>query len=187
MATDASKVRTAPTGAVMHGATSAAAPTGTGGTTTGFTDLGYVNEDGVTITIPGPGDSTPIKAWQSGATVRTVRSATEDNPTVTFVLLETTIAAVKAALGVTVTSTLTEGSFEIDTTDLRTASSWIVDVIDGAELFRVYVPQGTPVGEVELVFQNEAPIGYSVTIDCERNTTAGYNLKTWSTALKTPA
>lgn len=187
MTLDASNVRVAVTGAVMQGETSATAPTGTAGTTTGFTDLGYVNEDGVTITLPGAGDATPIKAWQNGSTVRTVRSATEDNPTVTFVLLETTIAAVEAALGVTVSDTATEGSFEIDTTDLRTASSWIVDVIDGAELFRVYVPQGTPVGEVELVFQNEAPIGYSVTIDCERNTAAGYNLKTWSTALKTPA
>lgn len=185
MALNSDAVRVAVTGAVMTGLTSASAPTGTGGTTTGFTDLGYVTEDGVTITIPGAGDSTPIKAWQNGATVRTVRASTEDNPTVTFTLMETTIAAVEAALGVTVTDGATEGSFEVDTTDPRAASSWIVDVVDGAELFRVYIPKGTPTGEVEMVFQNEAPIGYSVTLDCERDATAGYNLKTWSTALKT--
>lgn len=187
MALSEANVRVAVTGAVMHGATSAAAPTGTAGTATGFTDLGYVTEDGVTVTLPGQGDSTPIKAWQNGATVRTVRSATEDNPTVTFTLMETSIDAVEAALGVTVTSTATEGSYEIDTTDVRAASSWIVDVIDDAELIRTYVPSGTPVGEVEIVFQNQAPIGYAVTLDCERDSTAGYNLKTWATALKTPA
>lgn len=183
MALTASNVRVAVTGAVMHGLTSATAPTGTAATTTGFTDLGYVTEDGVTITLPGAGDSTPIRAWQNGAQVRTIRSATEDNPTVTFTLLETTVAAVQAALGVTVTSTLTEGSFEIDTTDVKAASSWIVDVVDGAELFRVYIPKGTPTGEIELVFRNEEPIGYAVTLDCER-ASVGYNLKTWATALK---
>lgn len=184
MALDESKVRVAVTGAVMSGLTSATAPTGTAATTTGFTDLGYVNEDGVSITLPGAGDSTPIKAWQNGATVRTVRSATEDNPTVEFVLLETKKEAVEAALGVTVTQTVTEGSFEIDTTDVRAAKSWIVDVIDGAELIRAYVPKGVPTGEVSLVFKNEEPIGYSVTLDCERDTTKSYNLKVWATALK---
>ena len=187
MANDASNVRTAPTGAVMHGAYGATAPTGTGSSTTGFTDLGYVTEDGVAITVPGAGDSTPIKAWQGGAVVKTIRSSTEDNPTVEFTLMETTIAAVEAALGVTVTDGATEGSFEIDTTVLREASAWLVDVIDGDELFRVHVPKGTPVGEVEIVFRNDEPVGYSVSLDCERDTTAGYNLKTWSTALKTPA
>ena len=184
MALDASKVRVGVTGAVSSGLTTAAAPTGTASAMTGFTDLGYVNEDGVTITTPESGDTTPIKAWQNGATVRTIRATTEDNPTVAFVLLETKKESVEAALGVTITQTVTEGSFEIDTTDVATAKSWIVDVVDGAELIRAYVPKGTPTGGVELVFKNDEPIGYNVTLDCERDTTAGYNLKVWATALK---
>jgi hypothetical protein len=187
MALTAGNVRVAVTGAVMTGLTSATAPSGTGGSTTGFADLGYVNEEGVTITFPEAGDSTPIKAWQNGATVRTVRSLTEDNPTITFTLLETSIASVEAALGVSVTDGVSEGSFEFDTTDAPVSSSWIVDVVDGSELVRVYVPKGTPTGGLELVFQNQEPIGYNVTLDCERNTTLGYNLKVWATALKTPA
>jgi hypothetical protein len=186
MALDATNTLVAVTGAVMAGPTGSTAPTGTAGTTTGFVDLGYVNEDGVAITLPGSGDSTPIKAWQNGATIRTIRSATEDNPTVEVVLLETKLEVVEAALGVTVVQTVAEGSFEIDTTDLRTAKSWVVDVVDGAELIRVYVPQGTPTGEVQLVLKNDEPIGYSVTLDCERDATKGYNLKVWATALKTP-
>lgn len=184
MTLDADNVRVAVTGAVMAGPYAATAPTGTSGTTTGHDDLGYVTEDGVTITIPGAGDSTPIKAWQGGATVRTIRSATEDNPTIEFTLMETKLEAVEAALGVTVTQTATEGSYEIDTTEVRSAGSWIVDVVDGAELIRVHAPKATPTGEVSLVFKNDEAIGYSVTLDCERDGTAGYNLKTWATALK---
>lgn len=184
MALVEANVRVAVTGAVMSGPTSATAPTGTAAATTGFTDLGYVNEDGVSITVPGAGDATPLKAWQNGATVRTIRAANEDNPTVEFVLLETKKESVETALGVTVTQTVSEGSFEIDSTDIRAAKSWIVDVVDGAELFRAYVPKGVPTGEVQLVFKNDEPIGYSVTLDCERNSTLGYNLKTWATALK---
>lgn len=178
-------VRVAVTGAVMSGPTSSTAPTGTGGTTTGFTDLGYVNEDGVTITFPDAGDTTPIKAWQNGATVRTIRAATEDNPQITFTLLETKLEVIESALGVSVTQAVAEGDFEFDITDARAAESWIVDVVDGSELIRVYVPKGTPTGGLELVFKNEEPIGYNVTLDCERDSTAGYNLKLWATALAT--
>jgi hypothetical protein len=48
MATDASKVRVAVTGAVyFDSANTATAPTGTASATTGFVDLGYISEDGV--------------------------------------------------------------------------------------------------------------------------------------------
>lgn len=185
MALNADNVRVAVTGAVSVAASGTTAPTGTSGTF--GTDLGYVTEDGVTITIPGSGDATPIRAWQNGQTVRTIRSASEEVPSVTFTLMETSIDAVEAALGVTVSDSASEGSFEIDSTDVKVSKAWVVDVIDGDELIRVHVPKGTPVGEVQLVFQNQAPIGYTVTLDCERDNTAGYNLKTWATALKTPA
>ena len=183
---DASKVRVAVTGAVMAGPYATTAPTGTGGTTTGHLDLGYVTEDGVTITKPGAGDSTPIKAWQNGATVRTIRSTTDDLPTIEFVLMETSINVVKAALGVSVTSGATEGHYDINTDVQAAAGSWIVDVIDGAELIRSHAPKATPVGEVAMVYKNDEPIGYSVTLECEKDSTAGYNIRTWATALKTP-
>jgi len=183
---DADNVRVAVSGAVMHGPYATAAPTGTGGTTTGHLDLGFVNEDRVAITKPGASDATPIRAWQNGQVVRTIRSTGEDMPTVEFVLLETSIAVVEAALGVSVTSTLTEGHYDIDTDVLPAAGSWIVDVIDGAELIRSHAPKATPVGEVVMTYKNDEPIGYTVTLECERDTTAGYNIRTWATALKTP-
>lgn len=182
---DASKVRVAVTGAVSKGLTSAAAPTGTAAALTGFSDLGYVSEDGVSIALPDSGDVTPIKAWQDGVTVRTIRTPSEDNPTYTFTLLETSKEVVETYFNVTVTSTATEGSFEIDASDTRAAASYVIDVIDGAELIRVYIPRGVVASVGDQVYANGEPIGYEVTIDAERNDTLGYNAKQWATALKT--
>jgi hypothetical protein len=135
MAASAALVRVAVTGAVMKGPIATAAPSGTGGTTTGFIDLGYISEDGVEITLPDAGDSTPIKAWQNGTTVRTIRTPSEDSPTWHFTMLETKKETIEAYFGVTVTSTATEGSFTY-TNAARPHESYLVDVVDGAELIR---------------------------------------------------
>lgn len=181
--TDASKVRVAVTGAVSKGLTSAAAPTGTAGAVTGFTDLGFIGEDGVEISLPGAGDSTPIKAWQDGTTVRVIRTPSEDNPTWHFIMLETSLETVETYFGVTVTQTASEGSFEYTVTD-RGHDSYVVDVVDGAELIRDYIPYGvvTEVGSHTL--SNGDAIGYEVTVEGERDPVKNYNFKRWATALK---
>lgn len=183
MAVTAANVRVAVTGAVSKGLTSATAPTGTAGTLTGFADLGGISEDGVTLSLPDNGDSTPIKVWQNGATVRTVRSVSEDLPTLSFTMVETSLKTIETYFGATVTQTLTEGSFQYTVTN-RTTDSYVLDVIDGAELIRLYVPLGvvSSVGEVNLT--NTDAIGYQVTIDAELDSAKGFNFKTWMTALK---
>ena len=73
MALNADNVRVAVTGAVYYDGTSTAtAPTGTGSSVTGMDDLGLVSEDGVSLKMPDAGGSTSLKAWQAGATVRTI-------------------------------------------------------------------------------------------------------------------
>ena len=184
---DATNVRVAVTGAVLKGLTSATAPTGTAGAPVGFNDLGFISEDGVEIELPDAGDSTPIKAWQNATTVRIIRTPSDDNPTWKFTLLETSIAVVETYFGVTVTSVVAEGSFEFKSSTLRPFDSYIVDVIDGAELIRDYVPRGivTSVGSHKL--SNGDPIGYEVTVEGELDPALDYNFTRWATALKTPA
>lgn len=168
----------------------------TGGTTPGvtvatttpgvtlFADLGYIGEDGVTQSVPGAGDVERIKAWQNGATVRTIRTPSDDLPTWSFVLLETKRETIELYYGTTVTSTATEGSYDIDVQDARPKKSFVIDVIDGAELERVYVPLGV-VSEIgDKVYANGEPIGYEVTIEGERDSSKGYNARVWATALK---
>ncbi len=185
MVLDAAKVRVGITGVVSSGPTASAAPTNTASVLTGFADLGYIGEDGVTETQPGTGDSSPIKAWQNGATVRTVRSATEDNPTWSFVLLETKKETIELYYGTTVTAAVADGSFEIDTTDVRGYTSFVIDVVDGAELIRTYIPRGFVVEVGEKVYANAEPIGYEVTVEAERDAVKAYNAKVFATALKT--
>lgn len=184
MALDSTNVRVAVTGAVSVAPLGTTAPTGTASAIASHDDLGYIGEDGVTETQPGAGDVNRIKAWQNGATVRTIRTATEDLPTWSFLLLETKLEVIELYYKTTVTQTVTEGSYEIDTTSQDAGHDFVIDVVDGAELERVHIPRGF-VSEVgDKVYANGEPIGYEVTIEGERDSTLGYNAKVWATALK---
>lgn len=186
MALDASKVRVAVTGALhVDPSGAAAAPTGTASALTGYDDLGYVSEDGVTLTMPGEGDSTPIRAWQNGQIVRTIRLPGEDVPSFSFTLIETKLEVIEFVFGVTVTQTVTEGSFAL-TGAIRTPGDLVLDVVDGAQLIRIHAPAATVTEITEIPFTNTDAIGYGVTVACDLDATAGYQLKTWMTALKTP-
>lgn len=187
MATDASKVRVAVTGSISKGLTSATAPTGTGSALTGFTELGFVNEDGVTLTLPDAGDSESIKAWQNGATVRTIRTPTEDSPSYQFVLLETKLEVIELYFNATVSGqTSTDGSVSYNSNASRSYASYVVDVVDGAELIRDYIPRGIVTEVGEQVFANGEAIGYEITMEAEYDSVKGYNFRRFSTALKTP-
>lgn len=183
MATDSSKVRVAVTGAVSVGATTAAAPTGTSGTLTGFNDLGLISEDGVTETRDRSTDD--IKAWQNGATVRTV--VTDGTLTFNFTLLETKKETVELFYGTTVTAAASDGSFVVVPTATGGRKSFVLDVVDGAELIRVYVPQGEVTEVGDRVYSNGEPIGYEVTITAYADSTISGSAKVWATALKTGA
>lgn len=183
MTLTASNVRVAVTGSVMVGATSATAPTGTGGTTTGFTDLGYCDESGVVLSIPGEGDKTVLKAWQNGAPARTLRTPSEDVPTIAVSFIEMKLEVVQFVLGVTITPAVADGSFEYSVKD-NAYQSVVVDVVDGAELIRLYVPTGkvTAVSDIALVSTDAVKFGCTISADLDAST--GYNFKGWATAFK---
>lgn len=187
MANDSTKVRVAVTGSFYWDKTGAAtAPTGTASSlVSGHKDLGYVSEDGLELTLPDGGDVQNLRAWQGNAIVRTIRSLSEDNPQIQLTLIETKLEVIEAAFGVTVTQTSTEGSFEYDITDQRSAGRLVLDVVDGAELIRCYGPRAFVSGVGGIKFASTEEIGYQLTIDLERDSTAGYNFKSWMTALKT--
>jgi hypothetical protein len=181
---DASNVRVAVSGAVMKGALNATAPTGTASAPTGFTDLGFISEDGVEIELPDAGDAEPIKAWQNGTVVRTIRTPSEDNPSWVFTLLETSIAAIETYFGVEVTSTANEGSFEFKNT-LREHNAYIIDAIDGADLQRDYLPKGIVASVGSHTLSGTDATAYEVTLEAEFDSDKDFNFKRWSTALRT--
>lgn len=183
MAVTAANVRVAVTGAVSRGLTSATAPTGTSGAITGFTDLGGISEDGVGLSLPGSGDTTPLKVWQNGQTVRTLRTPSDDLPQLTFVMVETKLETIETYFGVEVTQTASEGTFDYAVTN-RDPASYVLDVIDGAELIRMYLPRGIVSGVEEVTFANTDAVGWGVTVDAELDPTGAFNIRSWMTALK---
>lgn len=181
MATNSANVRVAVSGEVSVGPTTATAPASETATLTGFTGLGFVSDAGVT---EGRSRSTnDIKAWQGGTTVRTV--VTDGTLTYHFTLLETTKATIELAYGTTVTQTSPNGSYVIVPTSTGGRKSFVVDVVDGANLKRIYVAQGEITDVGDTVYANGEPIGYEVTLTCYADATLGGSAKVYDVALKT--
>lgn len=186
MAVDQTKVAVAVTGSVSRAPLGTAAPTTQASAlNVAFVDLGYIGEGGVTQSLPASGDTNNIPAWQNGATVRVVRSLPTDLPTFSFVALETNKTVVETWAGATVTQTATEGALVVNTLSARTHFSWVIDVVDGAELERIYIPDGLVTDIGDRVYANTEAIGYEMTIEAQYNSVLGGQAKFWSTRLHT--
>lgn len=158
MALVAENVRVAVTGAVSVGPTSATAPTDADSPLTGFDDLGYVHEDGVTETRERSTEQ--LRAWQNAAILREV--VTEASMSYTFRLVETKKETVELYYGGTVDGM--DGSIAIVPAKTGGRKSFVIDVIDGTDFIRVYIPSGEVTEVGEQVYASGEPIGYEVTI-----------------------
>lgn len=148
---------------------------------TGWTDLGYVSDQGVDETINQ--SSTPLRAWQNRKIVRTL--VEESDVQYHFVLLQSSADVVAFYYGGAVAS---DGSIVIDPSVERPRVKFNLDVIDGDEQIRAYAAdaQVTEVGSQ--VYRNGEPIGYEVTVTCTHDDTLGGSVKKWYSALaETPA
>lgn len=181
MANDSTKVGAGITGAVAVDKTNAAAPpTSTSSALTGFTEVGYIGEDGVTEARSRTVETK--RAWQGGDIVRTLSS--EGELTYSFVMLEDTLVTNETFYGVTVTQSATEGSFVIDAEHTGGRKRWVLTVIDGSEIERHYVPQGEITEVGDKVYVHGDPIGREVTLSAYKDNTIGGQARVWNTRLK---
>lgn len=157
MALDSQNVRVAVTGAVSIGPTGTTAPTDADTTVTGVTDLGYASEDGVTETRDRTTNTT--RAWQNGDIVR--ETVTEANLTYQCTLIETKRETVELYYGTTVAA---DGSIIIVPSKTGGRHALLIDVIDGDDFIRIWVPQAEVTEVGDQVYANGEPIGYEVTI-----------------------
>ena len=157
MALDSDNVRVAVTGAVY------VAPTGTAGPSysddalnVAFVDLGYISADGIAESIDR--STTQIRSWQDGSLVREIVS--EGTYSVSMTFIETKADVVNLYYG----GALASGEIDIDPRSSGGRKSFVIDVVDGANIERTYIPVGevTAIGERTLA-SGEA-IGYEVTI-----------------------
>lgn len=178
MTLDSTNVRVAVTGAISM------CPLGTTGPTnadsslgTAFNDLGYAGEDGVTETRDRSTET--IQGWQRGDIVREV--VTEASVTYTFILIETKKETVELYYGSTVDGT--DGSIVIIPANTGGRHGFVIDVIDGDDFIRAWVPQGEVVEVGDQVYANGEAIGYEVTIRCYHDNTIGGSVKKWYSSL----
>lgn len=125
-----------------------------------FSDLGWVNEDGVTNSIKR--DVTRHKAW-SGQTVKTTQDNYEE--TLKFSLLESSVDVLQAVFG--------EDNVDIDgytvtvdhTQDMLSRQSFVISFQDGDATGRIIVAEGliTEIGDIK--YDHKALTEYELTVD----------------------
>lgn len=176
MAQTTSEVGVAVSGGLYVAPTGTAAPTDTStALNAAFKELGFFDEDGVTESFER--DTTDITAWQNATTVRTV--VTNAKVTYQGKLIQTNKDVIEAALGVTVTQSVPHGTYTINPGSTGGRKSWVLQIVDGAAIKRIYIAEGEVTELGETVYQTGEAIGYDVTI------TAYSNPVVFDTRLKT--
>lgn len=180
MAKDITEVRVAVDGVVSTAAFGAAAPTSAVSVLgVGWTDLGYVSEDGVTETTEQ--STSVLRAWQRAKKVRTLIE--EGSVQYQATLIQTNAETVALYYGGTVEE---DGSIIIDPSRERPVIALTLDVIDGDEVIRAYAPEAQVIEVGDQVYSSGEPVGYEVTIECAVNEGLGGAVKKWYTALAAP-
>jgi hypothetical protein len=156
MANTADNVVVGITGSVSVGATTLTAPTSATSVLTDFTELGYISSEGVTFSPDK--SSTDIRAFQNGDLVRSV--ITESTVTYSFMLLETTQAAIELYFG----SAMVDGKISYNASNTGGRQSFVIDVVDGAKNIRHYVPTGEVLSVEAQTISNGEALGFGVTL-----------------------
>lgn len=151
------KILTAPVGTAAPANASAAWPAG-------WVDLGYADEDGVTLRFGVDVES--IKVWQQFFAVR--RQVTDREATSAFNLAQWSAETVPFALGGADVTELTAGEYKIaaptpqDLDERALGVEWV----DGTKIYRFICPRGIVDDEVEVEINRSTPsllpVGYSV-------------------------
>lgn len=128
-----------------------------------FVELGFVSEDGVTNN--NTPDSDTIKAW-GGATVLVVQNEMADEWTLALIeaLNPNVLKAVYGDNKVTVDSQNNTITVQA-TAEQRVDSSWIIDMELKGNFKRVVIPNGS-ISEIgEIVYKDDEPISYELTLN----------------------
>lgn len=134
---------------------------------TGWADLGYLSEDGVTQS--NDADTTEFTSWQNGTVVR--RYISGSSTTWGFTCLETKLDTIQLYYpGSTVATDATGNT----TVTIRNPSSdpraFAIDVVDGrlpngdARILRWLVAKGELTDRGDITFSNGDPVGWEMTI-----------------------
>ncbi|WP_455713714.1 phage tail tube protein [Streptomyces xanthochromogenes] len=161
MSLNANAVRVAITGAAYVAPPKSKLPTdATSPWDAAFTDIGWISDDG--ITESNSSDTSEIKGWQGGQTVRKVVSSSE--MTFQFTAIETSK---------TVLELYHKGSKVVTTTGKSVLAvkapgpdrrSFGFDVIDGNSHIRIVIPDGEVTETGDITYKGDEAVGYELTV-----------------------
>lgn len=151
-------------GAVYRAAAGTALPTdATTALGTGFQELGFISEDGVTNN--NSPDTENVHAW-GGAVVLVLQNERPDEWTLTFIeaINPNVLKTVYGDSNVTVDETT--GMITVQATSEQTAAAvYVIEMqLKGGAMKRVVIPIGDIKELGEVVYKDDEPIGYEITI-----------------------
>lgn len=153
-----------PTGAIHIAPKGTTLPTSTADVLTGFSDLGYCSDDGLTNGTNL--EVQKIKAW-GGDTVLVIQSSKED--TFTFKLIEVkNVDVLKFVYGSSnVSGDLTTGlTINVNNTDVEEVSIVIDMIMSENTAKRIVIPTAKISEVSDIVYGDEEAVGYETTVDC---------------------
>lgn len=178
MALNAANVRVGVSGEVHFAPAGTALPTdATTALNAAFKALGYNDESGVAETVDRQTQN--IRAWQNARIVRKVKSSEE--VTYEFTLIETTADVLKTYYG---NFTAVSGSVKVGGQP-NTRGAWVIQVIDGADILRIVIPDGE-VTELGTVNYSDDATGYTFSVSAYPDSTIDANAIKYYDALTTP-
>lgn len=141
---------------------------------TAFKNLGYVSEDGVTNGNSPSGDK--VKAW--GGT--TVMNYSEDKPdTFKLKLIEAFNPDVLKTIYNDKNVTVASGTGDISVTataEDMAQYAWVIDMIlKGNRAKRIVIPIASITEMEEIVYKDNEPVGYGITLSAEPDTSGAYH------------
>ncbi len=181
MARDAAKVRVALTGDIWVGNEGAEIPTDVETAPgSGFVNLGFTSEDGVTFTIGR--ETEDIMGWQSREPLR--RLVTSEPKTAAFTLRQLEASTLVNSLGGTVTET-SPGNYRWEPDEGHIPTKvLLIDFHDGDYSYRFGFRRAQNVAEVEMNLVNNAAIDLPNEWSA---LAAGGNVKSWFIDTNDPA
>lgn len=161
MALTSGKVRVFGTGEIFVAAVGSTAPTdATAAPAAPFVGLGYNSDDGVTFSRDVSVED--IFAWQSVVPVRRVSSETTFTVSATFLESDPTVTSIFLGLGAWEVAG-TDFSADGSTLQSVTERAVIVDFLDGAFSYRLYIPRAEVTSDGELSINRTSAAGYPMT------------------------
>lgn len=164
--TNVSTGKPAVAGAIyVESASTSVLPTSALTTLTGFNEMGYVSDEG--LTNANTYDSKDIKEW-GGSTVLSTEENYSDK--FTFTLIEAlNVNVLKEVFGAdNVTGTLSTGIHIAAKPVQHVDKKWVIDMImRGGVLKRICIPKASVSNVAEIQYVGNIAIGYKITLTCK--------------------